>query len=203
MPLTIARESEAKLNIERSEFIAKSFRVASSQEARKILKGVTSEFPDATHRCFAWRIGLEKLEEFSSDAGEPSGSAGRPILGAIKKHQLTNTMVVVVRYFGGKKLGIKGLIKAYGEAAQLVLAKSGIQEFKPEASFTFKVAPAYFNLFIARLQSAVGNEGAMDINSDLLQVLLTIPQEKKQEVTVFAERAKKRGWLLAFSTKSG
>jgi len=83
-----------------------------------------------------------------------------------------------------------------------VLAKSGIQEFRPEASFTFKVAPTHFNLFIARLQSVFGNEGTMDINSDLLQVSLTIPQEKKQEVTGFAEGAKKRGWLLAFSAKS-
>ncbi|MDI3525620.1 MAG: hypothetical protein PWP60_854 [Candidatus Atribacteria bacterium] len=202
MPRTIARESEAILSIERSRFIAKSFRIASPQEARKVLKEVVKKFPDATHHCFAWRIGVEKTEEFASDAGEPPGSAGRPILGAIKKYQLTNTMVVVVRYFGGKKLGVKGLIKAYGEAAQLVLAKSGTQEFRPEASFVFEVAPAHFNLFIARLHSVIRNEGTIDIDSEFLKVSLTLPRERKKEITEFAKKARKKSWLSSFSVKS-
>ncbi|BER91273.1 IMPACT family protein [Atrimonas thermophila] len=202
MPQTIAQESEATLNIERSRFIAKSFRVTSPQEARKVLKEMVREFPDATHHCFAWRIGAEKVEEFASDAGEPPGSAGRPILGAIKKYQLTNTMVVVVRYFGGKKLGVKGLIKAYGEAAQLVLAKSGTQEFKPQIHFAFEVDPVYFNLFIARLQSVVGNEGTMDIDSKLLKVSLTLPSKKEEKIAEFIGKAQKEGWLSSFYAKN-
>ncbi|WP_369018153.1 YigZ family protein [Thermatribacter velox] len=202
MPQTIAQESEATLNIERSRFIAKSFRVASPQEARKVLKEVVREFPDATHHCFAWRIGAEKVEEFASDAGEPPGSAGRPILGAIKKYRLTNTMVVVVRYFGGKKLGVKGLIKAYGEAAQLALAKSGTQEFKPQIHFAFEVDPVYFNLFIARLQSVVGNEGTMNIDSKLLKVSLTLPSKKEEKITEFIGKAQKEGWLSSFYVKN-
>ncbi len=84
----------------------------------------------ANHHCWAYRIGTENILEHCSDAGEPAGTAGRPILGMLKRHSLQNTLLVVTRYFGGIKLGVRGLIEAYGEAAELAVTEAGSVEME-------------------------------------------------------------------------
>ena len=86
-----------------------------------MLKQIRSRYPDATHHCYAWRLHPENITEFAQDDGEPSGTAGVPILNKLRSRNLIRTLVVVVRYYGGTKLGKGGLIKAYGEAADQVL----------------------------------------------------------------------------------
>ena len=115
---SLKKESRATLKIKRSIFIASASFVKDESEAKAFISKISSEFKDATHNCWAYRIG--ELEH-SSDAGEPSGTAGRPILSSIKSLRLDRVAVVVTRYFGGVKLGIRGLIEAYSAAAHQVL----------------------------------------------------------------------------------
>jgi uncharacterized YigZ family protein len=104
-----------------SKFLAYSYPVDSVDTCKKIIAGLKKEHPKAVHFCVAYRIGVEGNIFRASDDGEPVGSAGRPILGQIDSKQLTNTMVVVVRYFGGTLLGVPGLINAYKTATTLAL----------------------------------------------------------------------------------
>ena len=102
-----------------SSFTARSFTVRSVNEIKSVLNRLKKEFQDASHICYAYRIkqGIN-LDEFSSDSGEPKGSAGIPILNVLKRRDLVNSAIFVIRYFGGIKLGIPGLIHAYGAAAE-------------------------------------------------------------------------------------
>lgn len=119
--LVPAEPARARFTVKGSRFIAAVFPVSDKEEAKVFLTGIQKKYYDATHNCYAWRIhpSLEK----SSDDGEPAGSAGKPILQVLKGSFLTNTLVVVTRYFGGTKLGIGGLVRAYGEAASMALEK--------------------------------------------------------------------------------
>lgn len=109
-----------------SKFFAYSFPVLSIEEAKKKLAQLKKEHPKAVHHCLAYRIGVDGSSFRVTDDGEPAGSAGRPILGQIDSKQLTNIMVVVVRYFGGTLLGVPGLINAYKTASSLALQLSPI-----------------------------------------------------------------------------
>jgi uncharacterized YigZ family protein len=104
-----------------SKFLAYSYPVDSVDTCKKIIAGLKKEHPKAVHFCVAYRIGVEGNIFRASDDGEPAGSAGRPMLGQIDSKQLTNIMVVVIRYFGGSLLGVPGLINAYKTATTLAL----------------------------------------------------------------------------------
>ena len=118
---TIERPSVAEFKDRGSRFIAFSFPVKDINDFKEKLAIVKKEHPKATHHCFAYRIGLEGTIYRASDDGEPSGSAGRPILGQIDSKQVTDVLIIVARYFGGTLLGVPGLINAYKSAAALVL----------------------------------------------------------------------------------
>ncbi|HNA91599.1 MAG TPA: YigZ family protein [Chitinophagaceae bacterium] len=100
-----------------SKFLAYAFPIATVADFKLILARIKKEHPKAAHHCFAYRLGFENLVFRVSDDGEPSGSAGRPILGQIDSLQLTNVIIIVVRYFGGTLLGVPGLIHAYKSAS--------------------------------------------------------------------------------------
>ena len=104
-----------------SRFIAYAFPVLSADDFKKRLKEIKEEHPKAAHHCFAYRIGTDGNNFRSSDDGEPSGSAGRPILGQIDSKELSNIAIIVVRYFGGTLLGVPGLINAYKTSASFAL----------------------------------------------------------------------------------
>src|SRR4051812_46427182 len=118
---TIEKISEAEFKDRGSKFIAYAFPVATVDEVKACLNKVKSDHPKATHHCFAWRLGLDGNSYRVSDDGEPSGSAGRPILGQIDSKEIINTLIVVARYFGGTLLGVPGLINAYKTSASLAL----------------------------------------------------------------------------------
>ena len=126
--LTIAREGEGKYTVKMSRFLSFAINVASAEEARIKIKEFSNRYHDARHVCWAYVLHAERDEQMSSDNGEPSGTAGRPILGQINSAGLTNVLVVVVRYFGGIKLGTPGLIQAYREGARLALESAGVKE---------------------------------------------------------------------------
>lgn len=125
---TIAKPGEAQIREKMSRFIAFAVPVASAEEARSIVKDYQNEYHDSRHVCWAYMLGPERKEWQLNDNGEPSGTAGKPILGQINSLNLTDVLVVVVRYFGGIKLGTPGLIAAYREAARLALEDAGVKE---------------------------------------------------------------------------
>ena len=118
---TIDKTVTAEYKDRGSKFIAYTYPIQSVEDFKKSLEAIKKEHPKATHHCFAYRIGLDNNTYRVSDDGEPSGTAGRPILGQIDSKKLTNILVVVVRYFGGTLLGVPGLIEAYKSAASLAL----------------------------------------------------------------------------------
>ena len=118
---TIETSAMAEFRDRGSKFIAFIFPVSDVNDFKARLADIKKEHPKATHYCFAYRIGLDGTNFRVSDDGEPSGSAGRPILGQIDSKQLTNVLIIVVRYFGGTLLGVPGLINAYKSAAALAL----------------------------------------------------------------------------------
>ncbi|MEO5564536.1 MAG: YigZ family protein [Chitinophagaceae bacterium] len=118
---TIETPSSAEFKDRGSKFIAFVFPIASVIEFKEKLAVVKKEHPKATHHCFAYRLGIDGTNYRVSDDGEPSGSAGRPILGQIDSRQVTNVLVIVARYFGGTLLGVPGLINAYKTSAALAL----------------------------------------------------------------------------------
>jgi uncharacterized YigZ family protein len=118
---TIDRTATAEYKDRGSKFLAYAFPVKSTDEIKERLQEVKKEHPKATHHCLAYRLGTDGTQFRASDDGEPSGTAGKPILGQIDSKQLTDVLVIVVRYFGGTLLGAPGLINAYKTATALVL----------------------------------------------------------------------------------
>jgi uncharacterized YigZ family protein len=132
---TIERSGTAEFKDRGSKFIAFAFPVTDTTDFKKRLQELKEEHPKAVHHCFAYRLGTEGNNFRSSDDGEPSGSAGKPILGQIDSKQLTNTAVVVVRYFGGTLLGIPGLINAYKTATSLALQTTPVVQKAVEINY--------------------------------------------------------------------
>lgn len=125
---TIFASSQAEYKDRGSRFLAYAFPVAGADDFKKRLKELKEEHPKAAHHCSAYRIGTNGNNFRASDDGEPSGSAGKPILGQLDSKGLTNVAVVVVRYFGGTLLGVPGLINAYKTSASLALQLAPIAE---------------------------------------------------------------------------
>jgi uncharacterized YigZ family protein len=118
---TITERVRAELKVRGSRFIGTAVPVRSREEAAEELARIKKEFWDATHNCYAYRLAPDGLQYRFSDDGEPSGSAGKPILFVLQQRDLVNALVVVTRYFGGTKLGVGGLVRAYTEGAQAAL----------------------------------------------------------------------------------
>ncbi|MBE6211230.1 MAG: YigZ family protein [Rikenellaceae bacterium] len=126
--LTIAAPAEAIYKEKSSKFLAYAYPVRTEDEIRELLDALRKRYYDATHHCYAWRLGPQGEQFRSNDDGEPSGTAGKPILGQLLSNSLTNCLIVVVRYFGGTKLGVSGLISAYKESAAEVIGEAEIVE---------------------------------------------------------------------------
>ncbi|MBE6195533.1 MAG: YigZ family protein [Rikenellaceae bacterium] len=126
--LTLAAPAEAYNRERSSKFLSYAYPVENEEQIREALEALRKRYFDATHHCYAWRLGPHGEQFRANDDGEPSGTAGRPILGQMLSVGVTNCLVVVVRYFGGTKLGVPGLIAAYKEATQEVLAAAEIVE---------------------------------------------------------------------------
>ena len=125
---TISGISESVFTEKRSKFIAIAIPVCSVAEIKNLLEQYQKKYYDARHVCYAYMLGPERKDFRANDNGEPSGTAGKPILGQINSHELTDVLVIVVRYFGGIKLGTSGLIVAYRTAASQALAEATVIE---------------------------------------------------------------------------
>src|SRR5574344_1602577 len=125
---TIFESAQAIYTEKRSKFIAIAFPVTTREEIKEIIDVYQKKYYDARHLCYAYMLGHERKDFRANDNGEPSGTAGKPILGQINSNELTDILVIVVRYFGGIKLGTSGLIVAYKAAAAEAIAAATIQE---------------------------------------------------------------------------
>lgn len=143
---TIATASEEVLYKEKnSKFFGYAFPVTTEEEIKEILERLRKEHFSARHWCYAYQIGTEKIQYRANDDGEPNNSAGMPIYGQIQSFEVTNVLVVVVRYFGGVKLGVGGLISAYKIAAQMALENSEIVERTIDKHFIISFEYANMN----------------------------------------------------------
>ena len=125
---TLSSKSKGKYSEKGSILSALAIPVSAVAEVKTNLQQLKEQFPDASHICYGYRVKEnDRLDEFATDAGEPKGSSGIPILNVLKRKQLVNVVIFVIRYFGGSKLGIPGLINAYGSAAERAIEKGSIQ----------------------------------------------------------------------------
>lgn len=148
-----------------SKFIGFAFPVNTETDLKKSLEKIREEHPKATHHCYAFRLGMKGENYRANDDGEPSGSAGLPIYNQLLAHEITNILVIVVRYYGGTKLGVSGLVKAYKESAKMTLEEAEMitreLESDIEITFTFNQQNQIFtflNKFDGRIQDFLSDE---------------------------------------------
>lgn len=153
---TVATTASVELKIEKSLFIGHAGGANSVQEAQDFISQIRSEHAQATHNCYAYVIGWGKNQQVHfHDHGEPSGTAGKPILGSINRLDLTNTVVVVTRYFGGRKLGVRGLIDAYARASAAALEAAGVITRPITREFILEIDYAHLDM-VSYLITQVG-----------------------------------------------
>jgi uncharacterized YigZ family protein len=175
---TVATELRHEIEpIKGSRFLTTVAPAASREEALAFVARVREEFRDATHNCWAWRTGARGESFQSSDDGEPSGSAGRPILAQLEGHGVTNAAVVVTRWFGGTKLGVGGLVRAYGGAAGKTLDRAELVPLvvlrRVEVAYPYECSGAVDALLAAR--------GLAPVESDYgasVRLVLEVPEEE-------------------------
>ena len=136
--LTLAARSEGLYKVKGSKHFSYAFPVTSEEDIKNCLEVVKLEHHSARHHCYAWRLGHDASRYRTNDDGEPSNTAGPPILGVLKSNSITNVLVVVVRYFGGTKLGVGGLIDAYRTAAAFAIEEGEIVEKKRIKTYVIK-----------------------------------------------------------------
>ncbi|MDD5710147.1 MAG: IMPACT family protein [Candidatus Marinimicrobia bacterium] len=135
---SIAATAESKISVRGSKFLGFAFPVQNTEDVAVHLEALRKRYFDATHHCFAWQLGYGETLRFRyNDDGEPSGTAGKPIYQAILQRDVTNILVVSVRYFGGSKLGTGGLIRAYGQSASGTLDAAEIRDYEKGLRIAF------------------------------------------------------------------
>lgn len=184
------KSSQYEQKIKRSVFIAEVHPCHCEQEARVILADVISQHRDATHNCRAYI--LADGTEYSSDDGEPSGTAGRPILNAIKHSGLVNVIVIVTRYYGGVKLGVRGLIDAYGDTAINALELCG--SIERVATVTIRVAMSYNSVGnVSRLLEGIGAVNLRWNYAENVSVICDVPEDECERLSAMLGEMQARG----------
>lgn len=163
--LSIHSNQSYSLTINKSEFIGHAFYVESVDEAEKYISEIREKYKDATHNCFAYIIGVDKLIQKYSDDGEPSGTAGIPMLEVLRKKDLTNCLVISTRYFGGILLGAGGLVRAYTKSTVGALEESII--VKKELFYNIDIILDY--VFWGKIENILKNFGLEIINIEYLE----------------------------------
>ena len=185
---TIKKASTSFFKEKGSKFYGYAFPITSKEDVKTCLEKIQEEHPKARHICSAFLIGIGDDEYYLvNDDGEPANSAGAPILGQIRSAGITNTYIAIVRYFGGTKLGIGGLIQAYKLGASLAIDANEVIEVEPQSSLSFKIG---FNLMGTILPIIDKNNLNAKIEnlSDGVQIYLKVDTKDEQRVTSMFER---------------
>lgn len=179
--ITIKEDGQVQEEIKKSRFICHAKRVYSEEEARDFITAIKKEHYKATHNCSAFIIGERSEIKRTSDDGEPSGTAGVPMLGVLENHNLTNVCVVVTRYFGGIKLGAGGLIRAYAGSVALAVKEIGIIEIKEQAGIAIQMSYAQYQEYSNFLKEY--NLIELDTNfTDQVDTMIYVDKEKKENI---------------------
>ena len=163
--LSIHSNQSYSLTINKSEFIGHAFYVESVDEAEKYISEIREKYKDATHNCFAYIVGVDKLIQKYSDDGEPSGTAGIPMLEVLRKKDLTNCLVISTRYFGGILLGAGGLVRAYTKSIVGVLEKSKI--VRKELFYNVDIVLDY--IYLGKIENILKNFDLKILNIEYLE----------------------------------
>lgn len=178
---TIDKPGNTEFKDRGSRFIAYAYPVENAEQFKKYLQSLKKEHPKAVHHCFAYRLGINGNNFRSTDDGEPSGTAGKPILGQIDSKKLTNTAVIVVRYFGGTLLGVPGLINAYKTAASLVLQTVPIIQKQVEVLYSLQFDYTLMNTVMQLLRQY--NCTILEQENQLFSFMkIGIPKNRLEEV---------------------
>ena len=180
---TLSSKSEGKYHEKGSIFSALAIPVSDVVEVKTNLHQLKEQFPDASHICYGYRIKERgRLDEFATDAGEPKGSSGLPILNVLKRNQIVDAVIFVVRYFGGSKLGIPGLINAYGTAAEETIENAKVKKWAQLERISFIYNYDLHNKVDSILQKFKVNIIKSDFGESI-QVELEIEVEKNEELS--------------------
>ena len=178
---TIKEDGQVQEEIKKSRFICHAKRVYSEEEARDFITAIKKEHYKATHNCSAFIVGERSEIKRTSDDGEPSGTAGVPMLGVLENHNLTNVCVVVTRYFGGIKLGAGGLIRAYAGSVALAVKEIGIIEIKEQAGIAIQMSYAQYQEYGNFLRKHHLME--LDTNfTDQIATMIYVDKEEKENI---------------------
>lgn len=178
---TIKEDGQVQEEIKKSRFICHAKRVYSEEEARDFITAIKKEHYKATHNCSAFIIGERSEIKRTSDDGEPSGTAGVPMLGVLENHNLTNVCVVVTRYFGGIKLGAGGLIRAYAGSVSLAVKEIGIVEIKEQAGIQIQMTYAQYQEYGNFLKEH--NLMELETNfTDQVETMIFVDKENKEHI---------------------
>lgn len=178
---TIKEDGQVQEEIKKSRFICHAKRVYSEEEARDFITAIKKEHYKATHNCSAFIIGERSEIKRTSDDGEPSSTAGVPMLGVLENHNLTNVCVVVTRYFGGIKLGAGGLIRAYAGSVALGVKEIGIIEIKEQAGIAIQMSYAQYQEYSNFLKEHDLME--LDTNfTDQVDTMIYVDKEEKENI---------------------
>ena len=178
---TIKGDGQVQEEIKKSRFICHAKRVHSEEEARDFITATKKEHYKATHNCSAFIVGERSEIKRTSDDGEPSGTAGVPMLGVLENHNLTNVCVVVTRYFGGIKLGAGGLIRAYAGSVALAVKEIGIIEIKEQAGIAIQMSYAQYQEYSNFLREHKLTE--IDTNfTDQINTIIYVDKEEKENI---------------------
>ena len=178
---TIKDDGQVQEEIKKSRFICHAKRVYSEEEARAFITAIKKEHYKATHNCSAFIIGERSEIKRTSDDGEPSGTAGVPMLGVLENHNLTNVCVVVTRYFGGIKLGAGGLIRAYAGSVALAVKEIGIVEIKEQAGIQIQTSYAQYQEYGNFLKEH--NLMELETNfTDQVETIIFVDKEDKETI---------------------
>ncbi|MBM7333622.1 MAG: YigZ family protein [Alcanivorax sp.] len=176
---------DRELEINKSRFIAWLRPVRSRAEGQAVLEEARARYPDATHHCHAWLIGAPNSGQGAmNDDGEPSGTAGKPIFNVIQHKGIGDVMVVVIRYFGGVKLGAGGLVRAYAGAAEAVLSAMEVIEQVPESTVTLRLGFAQEQPLRHWCDQHEGQLDDVDYG-ETVRVRLTLPEARLPELDAF------------------
>ena len=178
---TIKEDGQVQEAIKKSRFICHAKRVYSEEEARDFITAIKKEHYKATHNCSAFIIGERSEIKRTSDDGEPSGTAGVPMLGVLENHNLTNICVVVTRYFGGIKLGAGGLIRAYAGSVALAVKEIGIIEIKEQVGIAIQMSYTQYQEYNNFLKEHTLME--LDTNfTDQVDTMIYVDKEEKENI---------------------
>ena len=178
---TIKEDGQVQEEIKKSRFICHAKRVYSEEEARNFITAIKKEHYKATHNCSAFIIGERSEIKRTSDDGEPSGTAGVPMLGVLENHNLTNVCVVVTRYFGGIKLGAGGLIRAYAGSVALAVKEIGITEIKEQAGIAIQMSYTQYQEYSNFLKEH--NLMELETNfTDKVDTMIYVDKEEKENI---------------------